>query len=125
MGSKKMSGWPFYLVMLGMMFAGSCNTILTKLQGDMYALGARYKHSFFQCFLMFLGELTCLVAYGIKRFFEKRRQKNMTESERAARNAELATDYINPLLLLIPALFDFTASTISLFALTQVAASVY
>lgn len=49
----------------------------------------------------------------------------MTEEEKSERNRELANDPISPFLLMIPATLDFTASTISLFALTQVAASVY
>ena len=39
-------------------------------------------------------------------------------SDCSERNNKLANDKINPFLLLIPTLFDFTASTISLFALT-------
>ena len=42
----------------------------------------------------------------------------MTEEEKEERNKELANDPISPFLLMIPATFDFTASTISLFALT-------
>ena len=66
MGSKKMTGWPLYIVMLGMMTAGASNTILTKLQSKITALGELYQHSFMQCFMMFLGELTCLAVYSIK-----------------------------------------------------------
>ena len=42
----------------------------------------------------------------------------MTNSQKIERNKDLANDEISPFLLMIPATIDFTASTISLFALT-------
>ena len=78
---EKITGLPLYLVMLGMMIAGSTNTILTKSQNGIISENYEYKHPFCQCFMMFMGEFCCLGAYGIKLFIHKRRFDKMSQSE--------------------------------------------
>ena len=75
-------GTPLYLVMLGMLIAGTANTVLTKWQnclpgvvevgkldykGDPYT----FTHPYVQSANMFLGELLCLGLYGIKLLYIK------------------------------------------------------
>ena len=63
----KLVGARLYLVMLGMLIAGTANTILGKIQNQTFGEnGALFNHPYVQCTIMFIGELLCLGAYGIK-----------------------------------------------------------
>jgi drug/metabolite transporter (DMT)-like permease len=62
---------------------------------------------------MFLGELFCLLIYGVKRALNRS----------SADNSESMP--INPALIAIPACFDICGSTLMFIALTMCAASVY
>jgi len=130
---KKLEGLPLYLIMLGMLIAGTGNTILVKVQN--YTRGedlphppnpVYFKHPYVQCAVMFIGELLCLFAYGAKLLFLKyQRSKNgEIEVQEEVTGKQLRTN-INPLLLAIPAAFDVIASSLMNIALTEVAASVY
>lgn len=75
---------------------------------------------------MFLGEFVCLGVYGLKLLFQKKNKDDapMSPGTQDAKAVQLKTK-INPLWLLIPAMFDLVSSTLSITALTMVAASVY
>lgn len=76
---------------------------------------------------MFLGEFVCLGVYGIKLLLQRRNKTNEdpgSPNSQTAQQVQLKTK-INPLWLLIPAMFDLVSSTLSITALTMVAASVY
>lgn len=60
--------WALVLV-VGMLFTGTLNTIAQKIQNDAYANGTSrvphaFTHPWFQTMLMFLGEMLCLVGYA-------------------------------------------------------------
>lgn len=79
---------------------------------------------------MFIGELLCLVAYGVKELFKWRQRRRelvlMVDTAEEYKQGSIPTKRkINPFLLAIPASFDIIASTMMNIALTMVAASVY
>ena len=61
--------------MIGMLVAGTCNTVFLKLQDSAVALGKEYNHAFFQCAVMFVGELACLGAYFVKNLYMRNQKK--------------------------------------------------
>lgn len=88
-----------------------------------------FTHPYFQCAVMFIGELLCLGVYGMKLLYQRyERNKHglrvVDQDELAAGVVQLKTN-INPLILAIPASLDIVASTLMNIALTMVAASVY
>ena len=132
---KKLVGLALYMIMLGMLIAGSANTIIMKIQnlspGEQSPdLPKKFNHPYFYCAVIFIGELLCLVAYGVKELYKWRQKKRElvlmvdTAEEYKQGSIPLKTK-INPLLLAIPASFDIIASTLMNIALTMVAASVY
>lgn len=118
-----------------MLFFGTCNTILMKVQNSTKVNpddpnSETFNHPFVQCAIMFIGECLCLVLYGAKLLRNKYMGKKTAHIEpqspgaKQAETLHLKTN-INPLLLAIPAIFDIIASTLMNIALTMVAASVY
>jgi drug/metabolite transporter (DMT)-like permease len=69
--NTKLTGIRLYGIMLGMLLCGTLNTILMKLQDGTVALGKQYNHPFFQCAMMFVGELLCLGIYGLKLLYAR------------------------------------------------------
>mmetsp|Transcript_16343 Transcript_16343/g.27645 ORF Transcript_16343/g.27645 Transcript_16343/m.27645 type:complete len:226 (+) Transcript_16343:41-718(+) len=133
--------WQLYLIMAFMLIFGTCNTVFMKSQDETMSKGKKFNHPFFQCANMFIGELTCLIVYFLKRmiFGGPSNQVDETEAEsgiesedsiplspgtKLAKQTKLKTS-INPALLAIPATFDICGSTLMFIALTQCAASVY
>ena len=91
----------------------------------------KFTHPYFQCANMFLGELMCLVVYFSRKACcakkvtdEDQEVIPLSPGTQMAQRTQLKTN-INPLLLAIPASFDFCGSTLMFVALTQCAASVY
>jgi drug/metabolite transporter (DMT)-like permease len=99
-----------YGLMMAMLFFGTCNTVIMKLQDDTDVAGGKFTHPYFQCFVMFIGEMTCLAIYAAKKYFWSATSNNGS---------------INPFLIAIPAAFDICGSTLMFIALTLCAASVY
>ena len=137
MGQEKLTGLPLYGLMLGMLITGACNTIFLKLQDTAKTtidghVDIPYTHPFLQCSVMFLGEFSCFIAYLIKNWYLNRSAKKtnneaiqlMSPGAQMAEQVNLKTK-INPLWLAIPASCDVLGSTLSFFALTMCAASVY
>ena len=123
--------------MMAMLVFGTCNTIVMKWQDKTVVgtdkktgLDTTFSHPYFQCAVMFFGELTCLFVYFIKIYvFKTNAQKKeegipLSPGGAAAEQTKMKTK-INPFLLLIPASFDICGSTLMFVALTQCAASVY
>ena len=83
-----------------------------------------------QCAFMFVGELSVWIAYGGKKVMLSRQAKAnpavapMSPGAAQANQKQLKMNP-SPLLLAIPAAFDFTASTLMFIALTMTPASVY
>lgn len=80
--SEKLVGFKLYMVMLGMLLAGSANTILTKWQNCLPGVPGEdargkpmvFTHPYVQSANMFLGEMLCLALYGVKVFMAKRQK---------------------------------------------------
>lgn len=85
--AAKLTGMRLYSVMLGMLIAGTANTILTKWQNSLVGLPlpppfgehkpgelAKFTHPYVQSANMFLGEMLCLAFYGAKLLYNKRQQ---------------------------------------------------
>lgn len=70
----KLTGIPLYSLMAGMLLFGTCNTIFMKLQDSVKIDGVFFTHAFFQCAVMFVGELMCLVFYGGKLLYQRKYQ---------------------------------------------------
>lgn len=68
------------MVMLGMLFFGTCNTILMKVQNSTPVnpddpKSETFNHPFVQCAIMFVGECLCLILYGLKLLRNKYMEK--------------------------------------------------
>jgi len=128
-----------YAIMGGLLFFGTCNTIVMKLQDEEKVddKGTKFNHPYFQCANMFVGEFMCLFVYFIKIACRKYRAKKSVDDDgnevmqiplspgaEQAEDLELNTS-INPFLLAIPASFDICGSSLMFVALTMCAASVY
>jgi hypothetical protein len=88
-----------------------------------------FNQPFWQCAVMFVGELLCLGVYGIKTYMNKDKNK-ITEGNagliaRVNADGKPVRTNINPLLLAIPAACDTIGSTLMNIALTMVPASIY
>ena len=97
-----------------MLVFGTLNTVLMKMQ-DEVVVGTdadgkprKFTHPYFQCAVMFVGELFCLLLFAFKKAI-----------------FGAPTNDINPALIAIPAFFDITGSSLMFIALTMCAASVY
>lgn len=144
----------FYTFILLMIVTGSINTIANKLQNISFSLGEKYNHPYFVTFLMFLGESFCLIIYIFQKkntnenlvsnnnsnnvdrnndYNDIQERENLVE---ISPNQERPTSHnleINntekpeatPLMLILPALCDFFASTIMTIGLTMLAGSIY
>ena len=118
-----------------MLLFGAANTLVMKYMDDAIVDGAskKFRHPFFQSSIMFFGELTCLFVYFIKRACTKSEpdpEDPETMVAPASPGAQLAEKHgtktkINPLLLAIPAAFDFCGSTMMFVGLSMCAASIY
>ena len=62
-----------YFYMGGMLVFGTANTIIMKLADMTKSDGEYFTHPYFQCALMFSGELLCLGFYAIIKWQEKRK----------------------------------------------------
>jgi len=61
-----------YSMMAGMLVTGSANTLIQKYQNDTIALNNYFTHPYFQTAIMFSGELSVFIAYGVKKYWVKR-----------------------------------------------------
>lgn len=78
---------------------------------DLEGKALKFTHPYFQCAVMFLGELFCLMLFGIKRtlFGNPNGEENK----------------ISPFRFAVPAMLDICGSSLMFIALTLCAASVY
>ena len=109
-----------YAIMLGMLLAGTSNTLIMKLQDSTYSAGQLYTHPYLQTAFMFVGELFCFGLYHLKKLLPQKE----TKSEEQTQN-QIERTNIHPVWLAIPAFLDFLASTCIFISLTMIDASVY
>ena len=121
-----------YSVMIGMLVTGSANTLLQSYQNQTCAYGNFFTHPYFQTLIMFSGELSVFLAYGVKKWYyakkakeEPGEQKWLMSPGRAKAGEKQLKLNPSPLLLAIPATCDFLASTLMFIALTMCPPSVY
>jgi len=119
-----------YTVMLGMLLFGTANILIQDAQLKTTSDGNLFTHPYLQCSIMFLGELSVFMVYGGKKIMLARKAKAnpalapMSPGALQATTKQLKMNP-SPLLLAIPAAFDFTASSLMFIALTMTPASVY
>jgi drug/metabolite transporter (DMT)-like permease len=117
MSDKEWSKTLIYLTMGFMVLTGAANTILMKLQSAQDAYNYPYKHFFFQTMCMFLGESLTIFVYIYYSF------RNGSNAE--SHPEEAAKKECPPYVILIPAMCDLFGSTLTFFALSFMAGSVY
>ena len=119
-----------YTVMAGMLIFGTANILIQDAQLQTKGDGNFFTHPYMQCSFMFIGELSVAMAYNGKKFWLARKAKEnpalapMSPGAQQAGQKQLKMNP-SPLLLAIPAAFDFTASSLMFIALTMTPASVY
>nr|CAI5818774.1 unnamed protein product [Callosobruchus analis] len=112
--------WSNYqlLIALVMVITGSINTISTKWADRIKSVGKdgverTFDHPFFQASCMFLGEMSCLLAFKI---LYKDGTEDVHELTKGNRN-------FNPTILFVPAMCDMTATSIMYIGLNLTNAS--
>ena len=83
--NEKLVGFPLYMIMVGMLIAGTLNTLLTKWQNNevgvpdkmLFGVGKgvdyqTFTHPYVQSANMFIGELLCLFVYFGKLLYARR-----------------------------------------------------
>jgi hypothetical protein len=101
-----------------MLLFGTLNTVIMKMQDETVVginpdgTANKFTHPYFQCAVMFVGELFCMVLYAIKRMC-------------SSGDGPSGREGLNPLVVSFPAMFDICGSSLMFVALTMCAASVY
>ena len=113
-----------YLIMIAMMVVGCLGTIVAKFQDEASSHGQKFTHPFFQTGCMFVAEFICLGIFQIMRWHSKRTGGELIKEENEA-IAQGKRVHFNRLLFAIPASCDILTSTLMLFGLLLVSASVY
>jgi len=108
----------FLILAVCMVITGSINTLSTKVADNTYALGingevTQFNHPFVQAVGMFLGEFLCMIAFYVILTYKKFREEEMERSQ------------FNPLIFILPAMCDMTATSLMYVGLTMTYASVF
>lgn len=135
--SYNISKTSLYLIMLGLLASGTCNTIVFKIQ-DQQVIGQdengndlMFNHPYFQCSIMFMGEFCCLFIYFTKKFLNSMPQgiiKGDEESNFILQNKPEEEDKLTKeviMYLAFPAFVDCIGCTFMYMALFQCSAGVY
>lgn len=107
----------FLVLAVGMVITGSINTLSTKLADITYSKGVdghvtQFDHPFVQAVGMFIGEFMCLIAFRI------------LICSNGSEKVDKAKPF-NPIIFLLPALCDMTATSMMYIGLTWTYASVF
>jgi hypothetical protein len=149
---KRISLWTVVLV-VGMLATGTLNTITKKVQNDAVANGTfrggkphTFEHPWFQTWLMFLGEMLCILGYGFVRWREwssARAQRSGIDTESDAANVRLLVNEVQAgsetptpteeptpqgcfqWILILPTALDLTGTTLAGIGLLYIKASVW
>jgi len=108
----------FIILAVCMVITGSINTISTKIADDTFSEGIdgtvrKFDHPFVQAVGMFLGEFLCILAYKVIVFWKTYKSQEVVHAE------------FNPLIFVIPAICDMTATSLMYVGLTMTYASVF
>lgn len=121
-----------YMLMIAMTLSGSASTITQKLQNSQKYFNydendhLKFQHPFFQTWVMFIGEMSCLPVFYFWRWTQIRKHgsKEMIPSYIEAEKKGLNMNG-SKFLMIIPAMFDLIGSTMLFVSLVFVSASVY
>jgi len=103
-----------------MMTAGTCNTMVAKIQDMQSSDGNAYWHPYFQTSTMFAGEFMCLFVYLGDRAINKSQDAAPSAPKKPGFKAKLG-----PLIFALPAFIDMCGSTLMMIGLGLTYASVY
>jgi len=109
----------------GMLFAGTINTIVSKLQDTIKSQGLpgtepkEFNHPAVQTFAMFVGEFLCLIAFRIMVF------KNRDSAKYNPNKQDSIPAVFPPYLFLLPSMCDMAGSTLMFIGLLLTYPSVY
>lgn len=108
----------FLILAVCMVITGSINTLSTKWADNTYSVGIdgtsrQFNHPFVQAAGMFLGEFLCMIAFYVTIAYRKCKEQ---EIERAK---------FNPLIFVLPAICDMTATSLMYVGLSMTYASVF
>jgi hypothetical protein len=102
------------LLAIGMLAAGTANTLTCKWTLTMVGLGEPFNHPFLLTGCMFLGEISCLVVYQINRRCSPRQQTSASAVNRVPKHV-----------FLYPAACDILGTSVMYVGLTLTTASTY
>ena len=100
--------------------AGTCNTMVAKIQDMLSSDGTAYWHPYFQTATMFVGEFMCLFVYFGDRILNKPKTVPPSMPKKPGLKAKLG-----PLIFALPAGIDLCGSTLMMIGLGLTYASVY
>jgi len=108
----------FLFLAVCMVITGTINTLTAKYADDTHAKGidgktTQFNHPYFQTACMFVGEFFCLLAFKAMMFYNERKEITV---ERVP---------FNPVIFLLPACCDMTATSLMNVGLTMTYASVF
>jgi len=108
----------FFILAVCMVITGSINTLSTKIADDTESEGIngevrKFNHPFVQAAGMFLGEFLCMLAYFVILAYKHIRKQEITSAK------------FNPLIFVLPACCDMTATSLMYVGLTMTYASVF
>lgn len=104
----------------GMLITGSVNTLSTKWADTTKAVGRgggdarEFNHPFFQATGMFVGESLCMITFLVATWWYKRKGEPMEEAKK-----------FSPLIFVLPACCDMTATSLMYIGLTMTDASIF
>ncbi|CAD7939916.1 unnamed protein product [Amoebophrya sp. A120] len=101
-------------VLLLFLLSGAGNTLIASWMDSIRIDGNKFDHPFVQCWVMFLGEASCLAVFTLKHLITKSRRTGVTISPWRRET----------LLFAIPCCFDWASSTMVYISYTYLPASV-
>lgn len=118
---KQETNKSIYIILF--IIVGTLHGIFQKLQSKSFTkiLDAPFNHPWLQCFLMFVGELFCLIIWIVKGKELKREQ----EEERISKGIMLKPNLTSKLIIIIPTLCDIISSTLLNISLFKLSASIF
>ena len=118
--AKMIPRWWLFSLMSIMTVAGTCNTMVAKIQDMLSSDGNIYWHPYFQTATMFVGELMCLFVYLGDRAINVPQIPKPPAPKKPGIKAKLG-----PLIFALPAAIDLCGSTLMMIGLGLTYASVY
>jgi drug/metabolite transporter (DMT)-like permease len=120
-----------WFLAFGMLTTGSVNTLSTAWADRTSAEGRhpengeyKFDHPFFQAAGMFIGELTCLIAFYV-RLRQLRGEKDEDGNDKLQEDEKPENQKWSPTIFMIPAACDMTGTSLMYVGLTMTSASIF